>query len=349
MFTRILIPLDGSTATEKALPIAAQMARTAHGSVTLVHVVTIGTHFNGKPIHCPEALKSTIETEKQKAFTYLMDQAKSPALHDVHVDIDVIWGPVVPSLLEMARLHNSDLILLCRKQHKGLTYMLPGSIAERLVTHSPLPVFLVHEQGPLPIFPDIQRGQTIRALLGIDDPAQTGAVMRHTLALTASLMALPQSVIHLARVISPFATYNEQSYRSCMQETINIVREYQLHNIPESLNANEASSEASDEVLIEAVYMSWSIVSGIDYAHTFIEEADNGEPIEGSKDHAPFHILAISSLFGQHHHILHTGYSVVERITHETLLPVLIVPPQPVQIAPDAVQPCQQQVAEVIL
>ena len=40
MFKRILIPLDGSGRAERALPIAARMARAAGGSIILVRVVS---------------------------------------------------------------------------------------------------------------------------------------------------------------------------------------------------------------------------------------------------------------------------------------------------------------------
>ncbi len=36
MFKRILVPLDGSTRAERALPVAARIARAADGSVILV-------------------------------------------------------------------------------------------------------------------------------------------------------------------------------------------------------------------------------------------------------------------------------------------------------------------------
>jgi len=40
MFQRILVPLDGSAHAERALPLAARIARASRGSVTLLHVVT---------------------------------------------------------------------------------------------------------------------------------------------------------------------------------------------------------------------------------------------------------------------------------------------------------------------
>jgi nucleotide-binding universal stress UspA family protein len=45
MFGHILVPLDGSTRAEAALPIAARIARAAGSSVVLLQVVTIPTNY----------------------------------------------------------------------------------------------------------------------------------------------------------------------------------------------------------------------------------------------------------------------------------------------------------------
>ena len=45
MFQRILVPLDGSTRAERAIPVAARIARASHGSVVLVRVVSTVIEF----------------------------------------------------------------------------------------------------------------------------------------------------------------------------------------------------------------------------------------------------------------------------------------------------------------
>jgi len=45
MFKRILVPLDGSTRAESALPVAARIARAYGGSITLLRVAEAPTEY----------------------------------------------------------------------------------------------------------------------------------------------------------------------------------------------------------------------------------------------------------------------------------------------------------------
>jgi len=45
MYTRILVPLDGSTRAERAIPVAARIARASGGAVVLVRAVNVASGF----------------------------------------------------------------------------------------------------------------------------------------------------------------------------------------------------------------------------------------------------------------------------------------------------------------
>lgn len=319
MFTRILVPLDGTQATEHALPIAARLARTAQGSLILVHVITLGTDFNGKSALKTDALHDLIEAEKQKALDYLTNIAAMPLLNEIDVEIEVCWGQVASSLIEQVKQHNCNLILLSRKHHTGLKYLLPGSVAERVAMHAPVPVFLIHEHGPLPVIPYVPAGQPICVLMGIDDLAQASTVVKSSLSLVAGLAATTQPIIRLARVISPYAAEQQSASQGSMLDLMNIVKEQQLKHVHEFQDIDETSME-----VVASACMSESTLVETDYAHALLKEAGS----YNSNEHEPhFHLLAISSRFGQYQQSLHLENHIVERITHETQLPVLVVPP----------------------
>jgi nucleotide-binding universal stress UspA family protein len=46
MLRHVLVPLDGSTRAEQALPIAAHIARVNDGTLTLLHVVTFPVYVD---------------------------------------------------------------------------------------------------------------------------------------------------------------------------------------------------------------------------------------------------------------------------------------------------------------
>jgi nucleotide-binding universal stress UspA family protein len=62
MFKRILVPLDGSTRAERALPVAARIARATSGSVVLVQVATIPVTYlltwHRRPLHLKRSSQS---------------------------------------------------------------------------------------------------------------------------------------------------------------------------------------------------------------------------------------------------------------------------------------------------
>lgn len=337
MFTRILVPLDGSPAAERALPVAAQLAHTAQGSLILIQVITLGTNFNGASTLKEEALQNLVAAEKQKALDYLMQIATSPVLNEIKIEIDVSWGQVAPSLFEQVKKHSCDLILLSRKHFKGLKHLLPGSIAERVVMHTPVPVFLIHEHGPLPISPYIPAGQPTDVLIGIDDSTQVYAVVQSALSLIAGLATTPQPTIRLARITSS----QHQDSQAGMLDIMKNVKEHQLKHIQEFQDIDETSME-----VISSACMRESTLQGTDYAHALIEDAEQNIAENGMQNHTHFHLLALSSRFGQNQQAPHVGNTLVERITHETQLPVLVVPPLSVADLPSTTQASQPQTME---
>jgi len=70
MFRRILVPLDGSSRAERALPVAALLAR-AHGSVVLLRVVNTATEFWPALNLHSELVESIIEANLEEAKAYL--------------------------------------------------------------------------------------------------------------------------------------------------------------------------------------------------------------------------------------------------------------------------------------
>jgi nucleotide-binding universal stress UspA family protein len=80
MFKRILVPLDGSSRAEQAIPVAARIARALGDSVTLLRVVTTPVDYG--PYIAPPATyaKETINADLAEATAYLEKIATSDEL-----------------------------------------------------------------------------------------------------------------------------------------------------------------------------------------------------------------------------------------------------------------------------
>src|SRR5260370_39715443 len=93
MFERILVPLDGSKRSERAIPVAARIARAVNGTVILVQVATFPSNFftEGK---YPSQIYSEdlIEEGKALAANYLDNVSKRPELVGLKTETRVAYG-----------------------------------------------------------------------------------------------------------------------------------------------------------------------------------------------------------------------------------------------------------------
>ncbi len=125
MFTTIVVPLDLEPAGDRALPVAAALARTA--GVRLELVTISSPNLN-------EA--SDIEELRRRAETY-SDPAHAPATHVVH-DNDP-----AAALVAFLADRPGALVVMGTRARSPLGEFLLGSVSEELLTHTQLPVLLV--------------------------------------------------------------------------------------------------------------------------------------------------------------------------------------------------------------
>src|SRR5215469_7379581 len=93
MFTRMLVPLDGSDRAERAVPVAARLARAAHGTVILVQITEPPTNFLMQGEYFSQiSMADLIEEGQARASNYLDDIRKRPELAELSTEIRVEFG-----------------------------------------------------------------------------------------------------------------------------------------------------------------------------------------------------------------------------------------------------------------
>src|SRR5260370_8445052 len=70
MYTRILVPLDGSTRAERAIPVAARIARTSGGAVVLVRAVNVAFGFLPSLVGEAPVVQSVLAADQAAADAY---------------------------------------------------------------------------------------------------------------------------------------------------------------------------------------------------------------------------------------------------------------------------------------
>ncbi len=136
---KILIPLDGSTFAERALPYAASLAEAFGAGLVLLTVFQ-------KPRHVTEA-----DTTRQMVEMAAHLHTHVEALRSRGVSAESILiegGDVAHLILQSAESHLCDLIVMTTHGRSGLARWRLGSIAERVVRHASQSVLVVKSADP---------------------------------------------------------------------------------------------------------------------------------------------------------------------------------------------------------
>ena len=141
LFKKILVPVDGSNTSNKALDYALKMAQTEQAEVRLIYCIDelslLNSHeYSGEIIQLARESGHTIlqkglalaQAAKVKADTRLIDRV-GQRLGESVADAAGDWG--------------ADLIVLGTHGRRGIGRVLLGSGAEQVMRMAPVPVLMV--------------------------------------------------------------------------------------------------------------------------------------------------------------------------------------------------------------
>ena len=144
-FHQILVPVDGSPTSEKALDEAIRLARLNGARLRLLHVIDELGYVNGfEP--AANYLNEIIPLMQQAGEKMLAFYRQKAAAQGIEVDsvlIDEGPGRICDHVAAQAVLANADLIVVGSHGRRGVGRSLLGSDAEQIVRHAPVPVLVV--------------------------------------------------------------------------------------------------------------------------------------------------------------------------------------------------------------
>lgn len=139
----VLVPIDFSECSKKALQYALPLAKEHQAAITLLYVVAPAygaIEYGGVDYAELEAtMKETGERELAKL-------AASEVGGEVSTDTLVRVGSPAREITEAARSLPADLIVISTHGRTGLKHVFLGSVAEHVVQRAPCPVFVVRER-----------------------------------------------------------------------------------------------------------------------------------------------------------------------------------------------------------
>lgn len=136
MFKTIVLAVDGSEGSRRAVPLATDLAKRDQSKVVIVHVDERIVGKGGGDIHVDEP---QIQAEAKKLGAELSSQG-------IETDVvlrDVMLGGPAHVIAEVAASAGADLIVLGTRGHSGVSGILLGSVAQRLLHLSHQPVLAV--------------------------------------------------------------------------------------------------------------------------------------------------------------------------------------------------------------
>ena len=138
MYTSILVPLDASRFAEKALATAVAVARRANADLCLA-AVEISPAFipAGYPLEAPEDMA-------KKYMNEMADRVRD--VTGLTVTTEVVAGGSVAEALEAVRTKvGAGLVVMSTHGRTGVSHALLGSVVEKIVRLSPVPVLTLNE------------------------------------------------------------------------------------------------------------------------------------------------------------------------------------------------------------
>ncbi len=138
MYTRMLVPLDGSVTAEKVLPYARGLARSLKIPVELLAVIEIGRYGSGERARYLDALMDVAIRRNQE---YLQRVAKT--FQGASAEWTVEGGVPEEVIITKAGENKGTLITMATHGRSGLKRWLLGSIAEKVLRGASNPVLLV--------------------------------------------------------------------------------------------------------------------------------------------------------------------------------------------------------------
>ena len=138
----VLVPLDFSRPSFKALEYALPLAERFGAKLHLVHAFDYDfpmSTFSAMPLAIPEAELAS------RAKRRLQEVAKKYAIALAPENCHVVKGRAYHAVCQLARKLEIDLIVTTTRGHTGLRHVFLGSTAERIVQHAPCGVLVVRE------------------------------------------------------------------------------------------------------------------------------------------------------------------------------------------------------------
>ncbi len=152
MYQKILVPVDGSEPSNRALDEAIALAKLTKGQLRLFHVVDAlsfamaagyGSATAGYSGSYNNDLFEALQEGGKSILSIAEDRVRAAGVEYVSVLHDSYEGRLADQVVSLARSWPADLIVIGTHGRRGMERLFMGSDAELIVRVAPVPVLLV--------------------------------------------------------------------------------------------------------------------------------------------------------------------------------------------------------------
>lgn len=139
MVEKILVPVDGSSVSAQALPVAAVLAVALQSRLTLLRVLDLAKYATGLD-------QSGAELSHTRQF--FDAELKQLASQNIAAECVVQHGKPDAAIMDYAKREHMGLIVMATHGRSGLTRMVFGSVTDAVVQHCKIPLLVVRASEP---------------------------------------------------------------------------------------------------------------------------------------------------------------------------------------------------------
>ena len=157
MFEKILVPLDGSEHSLKALTVAIQIAKKFGGKISLIHVYSLAltpgmlpeptTLTPPIPVMAPADVSRTIEAARKVGLNVLAEGEQKVKAEGVQVETMLKEGHTVQEIINTAVKEKFDLIVIGARGISKIRELLLGSVTDGVIHHASCPVLVIKSRS----------------------------------------------------------------------------------------------------------------------------------------------------------------------------------------------------------
>ena len=139
-FNTLLVPLDKSEFSERAIAVATRLASKFDSKIVLLEALEfVGSHTP----HFEDDLEQAKQRARQAVDSYLRDHQQRLQDQGFNVEIVMVEQDAAQAILAQAEAFEADVIVMATHGRGGVIRWAFGSVTDKVIRHSACPVFVV--------------------------------------------------------------------------------------------------------------------------------------------------------------------------------------------------------------